>query len=151
MRKICLLLIFTIALAAPILAQDNNAPETGTIKGNLIYTSNLIPPGIILCATRILKVSYTVCSTSADKKGIGFTIDVANKNYAILMPPGDYYVYATFPKGRAPSADLEDYRAYYTEFIRCGMGPKCKSHKKIKIRVRNGRTTSGITIGDWYN
>ncbi len=150
MRKICLILAFTLLLGSQALAQ-NSGPSRGFIKGDLIYPSDEIPQGLILCATRVLKVSYTVCSTSSNKRGLSFFINRARQNYTIGVPAGTYYVYATFPKGRAPTADMEEYKAYYTEFVRCGMSVKCKSHRRIKIRVKRRQVKSGITIGDWYN
>lgn len=150
MIKICLILVFTILFASQALAL-NPGPSRGIIKGNLTYPSDEIPQGLILCATRVLKVSFTVCSTSSNKRGLSFFINRARQKYSISVPAGTYYVYATFPKGRAPTGDLEEYKAYYTEFVRCGMSVKCKSHRRIKIRVRNRQVRSGITIGDWYN
>ena len=67
------------------------------------------------------------------------------------MPPGDYHVYAYLPDpARYGAGYSKDYRAYYSEFVKCGMRDNCKSHEPITVKVKSGETVSGIDPMDWY-
>jgi hypothetical protein len=63
------------------------------------------------------------------------------------VPVGNYYVYAmtNLVKGR------EDYKAYYSEFVICGLNVNCESHEPIIVTVTAGETTSKIDPSDWYD
>jgi hypothetical protein len=148
MKKICIILVFTIFLSSQIIA--TTGAGKGRITGRLTYPSDGIPTTMIVCVTRILKRSYTVCSNYRNKRGFVFRVNRAKARYSISLPAGNYYIYATFPRGKAPTDGMERYRAYYSQFVRCGMSVECHSHKRLIVRVRTGRTTSGIMVGDWY-
>ena len=63
--------------------------------------------------------------------------------YQLELPVGDYYVYATVP-------EMKNYKAYYSDFIACGLTVKCKSHKPITVLVESLKMQSGVDPIDWY-
>ncbi len=114
--------------------------RTGTISGKLIYPGEGIPSNLQVCVTEI-RMQKIVCS---NKKTEDFTFKVNRSNavYSVSLPEGEYLIYAFVP-GQGD--------AYYTEFVKCGMSVDCRSHKKITISVKSGRSITGITVGDWYD
>jgi hypothetical protein len=85
-----------------------------------------------------------------NQAGIGFKLNYRAASYEINLPAGTYYLYATFPRGKAPTPDMEGLKAYYNDFVKCGMSVNCTSKKPIAIKVKPGQIVRGITVGDWY-
>lgn len=112
--------------------------QTGVIEGSIGYPSEVIPTDLTVCAEEVsLKKEYCTTDKIEDQKytyRIGFMLDV---------PPGEYTVYARRPDN--------PYRAYYNEFVTCGLSVACTSHQPIPVTVTAGLTTSGIDPQDWYN
>lgn len=146
MKKLSILLILSCGFAVSAFA------GTGKITGKLTYPSEFIPPELILCVQK--SGGKTVCSnhrkTLLRKAKINFRLNHSDATYRIKLPSGKYYLYATFPPGKAPTQEMEGLKAYYNEFVKCGMRVECRSKKRIAIRVRSGRTVKEITVGDWY-
>lgn len=121
----------------PFQKVDKN--QTGTVEGSLGYPSEFIPDDMKICAEKIVtKEQYCTGIHIKDAKyqyGEGYKID---------LQPGDYYVFATVP-------NLQNYKAYYSEFVTCGNRVDCPSHNPIKVTVKSGQTTGGIDPQDWYN
>ena len=143
--------LFVILSAFPYAA---NA-QTGTISGKLTYPSDYIPPSMIICVQDVsLYAEPTYCSNDAvsrlRQRQVAFAVNHRRASYSVTVPKGRYLIYATFPNGKAPTPDLERTRAYYDEFVRCGMSVNCTSKKRIEIRVAAGSAVRGITVGDWY-
>lgn len=111
--------------------------KNGFVEGSLSYPSEGIPLELAVCA-ETLEGTEVNCTGNHVKDG-KFTTGVG---YNLELPPGKYYVFATVP---IPN------RAYYTEFVTCGLKYECPSHKKIEVVVKSGETTSNIDPGDWYN
>jgi len=44
----------------------------------------------------------------------------------------------------------DDYKAYYSEFVTCGLSVNCPSHKPIPVAVKTGETVNDIDPQDWY-
>ncbi len=112
-----------------------SATQFGFIKGDMTYPSDAIPDNMVACAENV-ETTETTCT----KKRSGWQAGV---NYSLRVPPGRYYVYAVL---------LEDVksRAYYTDFIVCGMLERCKSHQRIVLEVKAGENLTGIKVGDWW-
>jgi len=120
-----------------LLLQAASSTETkGKISGYLIYPSNFIPEDLGVCAQRIDNQSLVFCTEQIkDKKyqnGVG---------YEMSLDPGNYYVYSF----------LGDNRAYYTEFVLCGLKAECQSHTKIPVTVSAGSSQDNILPHDWYD
>jgi hypothetical protein len=117
-----------------------NAQNSGKISGNLTYPSDYIPPDMVLCVESSSKV---ICSNSKNKSGFVFRINTTSASFQITLPPGKYYIYGL-------TKEMRGVKAYYNEFVRCGMNVKCKSKKKIRLDVKAGRTIRAITVGDFW-
>ena len=66
--------------------------------------------------------------------------------YKLEVPPGDYHVYAQLPDpARYGAGYPKDYRAYYSEFVKCGMPVDCQSHAPIVVKVRAARPSAAST------
>ena len=110
----------------------------GFIEGSLSYPGEIILPGMEVCAKNIeTEELYCTDNHIEDAK---YTY---GKGYKLKVPAGDYYVYAKVP-GR------EDYEAYYSEFIVCGLETTCLSHDPVKITVKEGKVAENIDPQDWY-
>jgi hypothetical protein len=109
----------------------------GFIEGSLSFPSEGIPENMFVCA-ETTEGEKVICTDNQIKDeefqyGVGYKLEIE---------PGTYFVYAKTPDS--------DYKAYYTEFVNCGMSVDCDSHKKIMVEVKNGQITSEVDPGDWY-
>lgn len=110
---------------------------TGKISGYLIYPSDHIPPQVGVCAELVDNSTIKTCVKQiSDKKfsptGVGYEME---------LPVGKYYVYSV----------LGDWKAYYNEFVLCGLKAECKSHAKIAVDVTAGSENNNILPHDWYD
>lgn len=121
-------------------ASPSAAPSTSTtgkISGHLIYPSDHIPPQVGVCAELVDNSTIKTCVKQiVDKKfaptGVGYEME---------LPVGKYYVYSI----------LGDWKAYYNEFVICGLKAECKSHTKIAVDITAGSENSNILPHDWYD
>jgi len=110
--------------------------QKGSISGYLIYPSEGIPQDVGVCAQSMDNSKFIYCVKQIrDKKyksGVGYQMD---------LDVGNYYVYAFY----------KDMRAYYDEFVICGLKATCKSHTKIPVVVTAGSVQDNILPHDWYD
>jgi hypothetical protein len=104
--------------------------DLGTVSGSIGYPDGKIP-------------SERVCASSLtdDREFCQVTI-AGDKTYAILAPPGDYWIYA------ATTGDGDVRRAYYSAFESCGGKPQCKDHSPITVKLESGKI-SQADPKDW--
>ena len=122
------------------------APQTGVIEGSLSYPSEFIPPDMTICAENL--ATKKIYSTNKHLKAKKYQYKVG---YKLEVPPGDYHVYAYLPDPAKYGASYsKDYRAYYSEFVKCAMMENCPSHEPVVVKVKSGETVSGIDPQDWY-
>jgi hypothetical protein len=122
------------------------APQAGVIEGSLSYPSDFIPPDLTICAENL--ATKKIYSTNKHVKAKKYQYQVG---YKLAVPPGDYHVYAYLPDPAKYGASFpQDYRAYYSEFVKCGQTVNCKSHAPIIVQLRSGEIVSGIDPQDWY-
>lgn len=114
--------------------------QTGIIEGSLSFPSEGIPQDLKVCAETLMGVQFECTSTHI--KDSKYTY---GEGYKLELPPGKYYVYAQVPSFNS------DYKAYYSEFVACGLSINCPSHKPIEVEVSAGATLTGIDPHDWYN
>ena len=112
-------------------------PQTGTIEGSMSFPGEGVPDYIEVCAEN-QDTKEVFCTTERIQNpkytyGIGYMLDV---------PPGTYLVYALDPN--------KNYKAYYSEFVTCGLSVDCSSHTPIPVEVKAGITTSEVDPQDWY-
>jgi len=120
------------------------APTTGMIEGSLSFPSEFIPTDMTICAEDT-STQKQYC-TKDHLQDVKYT---AHVGYKIEVPAGSYHVFAYLPGGSGGYS--VDYRAYYSEFVTCGLSINCTSHKPIVVAVKAGETTSDINPQDWYN
>lgn len=107
-----------------------------SIEGSLSFPSEVMPPMKICAEETISKNQYCTTTQIEDKK---YTY---GKGYKLELPAGDYVVY---------SQEIgHDKKAYYSEFVTCGLRVECPSHKPIIVNVNDGESISGVDPQDWY-
>ena len=122
------------------------APQPGVIEGSLSYPSDFIPDDMTICAENL--ATKKIYSTHKHVKAKKYQYKVG---YKLTVPPGDYHVYAYLPDPARYGAGFpQDYRAYYSDFVKCGQTVDCKSHAPIVVKAKSGETVSGIDPQDWY-
>ncbi len=109
--------------------------KTGVIEGALTYPAGGIPDDVGACAELASDTNIKICGKQIkDKKyktGVGFKLEVES---------GVYYVYAF--RG--------DKKAYYNQFVLCGLNISCKDRTKIPVPVKAGQETTAMP-DDWYD
>jgi hypothetical protein len=131
--------------APPELSPSATPPqvsEPGTISGSTLYPSEFNPAQRV-CAQSITDAAYERCTDVPEQLG------ATPPTFAIKVTPGRYHVYATL-KDPAGLGLTETKRAYWTEFVRCGLRAECPSHARIEVNVAAGATVTGVLPHDWY-
>jgi len=116
---------------APVSPSEVSA--TGTIEGKLAFPAEGIPADMEVCAQNLTSQQET-CTKEKTPAG-----------YSLKVQTGAYHVFA-----RVKSFN-PNYKAYYSEFVTCGLNNTCLSHAPIEVKVEAGKTTSSINPHDWYN
>jgi hypothetical protein len=140
-----LLMVGAIFLLAPTGPGGAAEPRAGVIEGSLSYPSDFIAPDIVVCAENL--ATHQKSCTKKHLKGKQYTYKMG---YKLTLPPGDYHVYAYLPDPAKYGAGFpKNYRAYYSELVKCGMRVNCQDHAPIVVRVKSGETARGIDPMDW--
>ncbi|MFN0202420.1 MAG: hypothetical protein ACKVTZ_12915 [Bacteroidia bacterium] len=106
--------------------------EFGYLQGSFSFPSDGIPEDMRIVAHNI-------------ETGEEIAINYQNQpNYELKVPEGQYFVFAE-------TEAAPDYRAYFTEFVTCGLSIDCPSHKKIIVVVSPNMKMNDINPADWYN
>jgi len=113
------------------IACDADGAGAGSISGALSYPREAIP------AQRVCAIDL-----KEDKEYCQQTTQDAS-TYVIAAPAGEYWVYA------ALEDDVTGKRAYYSEFVPCGLSVECKDHTPIRVTVESGKTAQADPQ-DWY-
>lgn len=121
--------------ATPEAPMEYTQIPPGTIEGKLSFPSEVLP------AQRICAVDITTNEELCTETYEG-------SSYSLSVPAGTYNVYATVIENPdTPSTS----KAYYSEFVTCGLLASCPSHEPIEVVVNSGEVTSDVDTGDWYN
>ncbi len=129
-----ILIFFLLITANVLLAQSADSSKScGFILGSYSYPGEYIPADLKICAVSVRDSTAAYCTTTINRK---------NFTYKLKLPIGEYYVYAE-------TKDFAD-KAYYSEFVLCGMKASCPSHKKIIVKVTAEKKTKNINPTDWY-
>lgn len=129
-----------LAVNTPVPTVLPQAPQVGYIEGSLSYPSEVIPEEMQICAETLQRQKVT-CTTEH------IQIDIENGyglGYNLEVPAGNYYVYAFLPSNT-------NQKAYYNEFVTCGLKASCPSHVPIEVIVAAGETVKDINPHDWYD
>lgn len=109
----------------------NTGEKLGTISGTITYPDERTPQ-LLVCAVNLKTEKKQCVQTLPD-----------TPSYAIRVPEGEYWVYSELdddPTGR---------KAWYSEYLKCGLLPECKDHSPIAVTVENGEITEAHP-NDWY-
>lgn len=115
--------------------------EAGLIEGSIMYPKEPASKSLEVCAEEINTKALHCTNTLEDKKystGMG---------YVMTIPAGKYHVYAH--EKLLDTIDPTLQRAYYTEFVTCGMKKECTSHKPIVLEVEVKGSYQNINPHDW--
>lgn len=118
----------------------------GFIEGSLSYLSGRnLPNDLRICAHNV-ETGEEYCTTNilSNQKYAG------GYGYELKVPAGRYQVYAQSNKFNQEQKQ-GDYKAYYSEYVTCGMGTNCTSHNPVTFRVREDGVAVNINPNDWYN
>lgn len=135
------ILIFSRLSSTPdqqVTPAPNDVSQVGTITGSLSFPSEEIPEDMVVCAYNIY-TKEDICTEdhiSNDK----FTYGVG---YELEVYPGTYEIYAYLPHD-------PDRKAYFNEFVVCGLLASCPSHEVIQITVEAGEIVDEVDPQDWY-
>ncbi|MEQ1606101.1 MAG: hypothetical protein ABL999_14655 [Pyrinomonadaceae bacterium] len=138
------LMMFILLVASAIAASG----QSGTISGKLAYPSDGIPRDMILCVKATnLYAEPVYCSdnkaTAPRNAKVSFKLNLRTATYKIDLPAGTYLLYAM-------TGEMRGHKAYYNEFVKCGMSVDCHSKKAIPVKVKAGQKVKGITVGDFW-
>ena len=114
----------------------------GTITGSLSYPSEFIPEKLTVCAENVY--NRGIFCTQDHIKNAKYKYGVG---YKLNLPTGSYYVYAYLPND---SSNKDVYKAYYSEFVLCGLDYSCQSHEPVSVDVKSGSSVSNVDPQDWY-
>lgn len=106
-------------------------PGIGTVSGMLSYPSEFLPAQRVCALNLVDDKEYCLQTTAGES------------SYAIPAPEGEYWVYA------ALEDDATGKRAYYSEFVRCGLKAECKDHSSVTVLIKTGETSEAHPQ-DWY-
>jgi hypothetical protein len=140
-KLLFLLTLFTVSISA--LAQS------GKIMGKLTYPGDYIPTDMVLCVKNAsLYAEPTLCSNDRAARlreaRISFKLNCRLASYEVSLPAGTYYLHAF-------TSEMPGMKAYYDEFVRCGMNINCKSKRPVAVKVKPGQVVRGITVGDFWD
>ncbi|HEV7260741.1 MAG TPA: Ivy family c-type lysozyme inhibitor [Bosea sp. (in: a-proteobacteria)] len=107
----------------------------GSVEGELSYPSDYIPADMQICGEEIGTKRLTCTSRKINQRN--------RTRYVLSLPPGEYHIFAQ-------TKDAPGQRAYYSEFVTCGLDAACKSHKPIAVALPPGMARKGINPQDWY-
>ena len=103
----------------------------GTIAGALSYPSEAVPAQKVCAADTASEKQFCVQTVTGETA------------YEVRAPAGTYWIYATAaddPSGR---------KAYFSEFVRCGLAASCKDHSPIAVET-SATSTVRADPQDWY-
>ncbi len=132
--SIILVFIFLRFIMAVLSNLDS---RRGIIKAELGFPSDYIPE-LLVCADPIEWYKLKTCITTKGN----------TKEIELSVAPGIYFVFASTV--RAQGSISPSYRAYYSEFAKCGFNVSCKDHTPIQVIVQPDQTNSKIYPSDWY-
>ncbi|MBP0582717.1 caspase family protein [Labrys sp. LIt4] len=116
-----------------------DAALPATIEGQLSYPGEGLPDDLKVCAVNLATTKETCTGGRIRLKRKG-----RPAGYRLTVAAGDYHVYAVSRESG------QEARAYFTEFVTCGVQAGCPSHAIIPVRLAPGAVRSDVDPGDWY-
>lgn len=119
---------------------DEVAPTTGFVTGTIYFPSEFYPDDLEVCAEEVVSGDLVDCVSYEMGTYSGLA------EYILELPEGDYYIY-----GQTDSGMYSGYKAYYNEFVECGMAVGCNDHTPIEVTITAGDTEYNVSPSDWYD
>ncbi|MFH1547443.1 MAG: hypothetical protein ABIC57_03070 [bacterium] len=121
------------------LPESEEEEVLGSISGAVGYPSEFIPEDMFVCAEDTASTEE-YCTEDIIYDDPQFTTHVG---YLIEVPYGTYNIYAQLPG--------DEYKAYYSEYVPCGMSIECDSHDPLDVTVDEVTPNqTDIDATDWY-
>lgn len=122
-----------------------NVTENGTVIGKIMYPASGIPTKVKVFAeeTKTGKTYEATVTFSDPTKDVS-----ATATYTVSAPAGSYYIYGSLAGFNDQNGS--PWKAYYNQFVICGMAASCKDTTKVVVNISAAKTVESITIGDWY-
>ena len=124
---------------APVALAPTVPTGTGTVEGSLAFPGEGIPDDMEVCAQPT--TSGAAICTKTQIKDPRFQYQLG---YQLTLPAGDYYIYAT-------TGLMPNYKAYYNNFVDCGLESSCVDHTPKVVKVPAGGNLQQIDPYDWYD
>jgi hypothetical protein len=144
MRKLLFNLLLVSLVICGLTESKVSAQRMATITGSLSYPTDAGLPKMIVCAEAVNAATIHCTDKRIPNRRSG------KMTYKLTVPAGTYYVFATVVNGETLGEGFQGYKAYYSEFVTCGLSVNCPSHAPIKVTLRAGQTSANIDPGDWY-
>ncbi|HEY0083460.1 MAG TPA: hypothetical protein VGB61_11755 [Pyrinomonadaceae bacterium] len=138
------LLITSLVVGGGLTELRVSAQRMATITGALSYPTDAGLPNMIVCAEPVNSKSIHCTNKRVVNRRSG------KATYKLTVPAGTYHVFATVVNGEDSGEGFRGYKAYYSEFVKCGLSVDCPSHEPIKVTLRAGQTLANIDPADWY-
>jgi hypothetical protein len=139
-------------LLSRVPAKTYQAKETdpeanwATLTGSLSYPSESLP-------------KLGVCAQTPDLSELYCTYEILsgesylyNYGYSLKVPPGKYYVFSHLvDETKANIGYIDQAKAYYSNFVVCGLSAECADHTPVLIQANAREETTLVDPVDWYN
>jgi hypothetical protein len=142
-RTIVIALLFFGLVGTLFYYYRHNVPSQhwGIVEGAMAYPGEKIPKEVHVCAENV-ETGELHC-TDKRRRSKQYA---SGYGYRLRLAPGGYLFFST------PPAGLEGYRAYYTEFVTCGLNAAlCLSHIPLGVKVQAGERYEDIDPIDWHD
>jgi len=107
---------------------------TSNIEGIVSYPEKVIPRDLTVVVVEV-HTGKVYSQRNWDRTTMRYKIEV--------VAPGDYQIYAL-------TNSRKGYKAWYSEYVRCGMKEGCNSHQAITVHVDAGKNYDSVNPQDWY-
>lgn len=126
---------------------DETEQGEGYIVGSLTYPAGGFP----LESINVVAVNIATNKEYSSPEYFTGSEYMYGTGFKLTAPVGRYYVYGILKEGYGVSSGDMDKKAYYNEFMKCGVDVSCKDLTKIEVVVEKDKTTESILVGDWWN
>lgn len=110
--------------------------RSAAIAGPVWYPGCAPPRDLVVCAASAPDEAPIACARPERDGG--------RIEYHLEVPPGTYVVFAE----RRRSQD--DFRAFYSRAVPCGLRVECTDHRPIVLELEPGEVASGVAPADWF-